>query len=161
MESIPGVTEVDPDVNANTSGTLITLKISANSYDEDELKSVAKEALANILKDPRIGYASFSMGVSAQTIRSTSVLPTLGVSAQARRIASGGASHGGQQQRARPYQLEGPSAAYWIRRPFVRCQKSARFGARPSPWARQCHAELLQLVVVFSGVPRKCLNPPA
>lgn len=63
MESIPGVAEVDPDVNANTSGTLITLKISANSYDEDELKSVAKEALTNILKDPRIGYASFSMGV--------------------------------------------------------------------------------------------------
>jgi hypothetical protein len=63
VESIPGVTEVDPDVNANTSGTFITLKISANSYDEDELKSVAKEALTNILKDPRIGYASFSMGV--------------------------------------------------------------------------------------------------
>ena len=63
VESIPGVTEVDPDVNANTSGTFITLKITADSYDEDELKSVAKEALTNILKDPRIGNASFSMGV--------------------------------------------------------------------------------------------------
>lgn len=89
MESIPGVAEVDPDVNANTSGTLITLKISANSYDEDELKSVAKEALTNILKDPGSDTRRSRWVFSAQTIRSTSLLPTLGVSAQARRIASG------------------------------------------------------------------------
>jgi hypothetical protein len=63
VESIPGVVTVDPHVNANTSGTFITLSVTADSYDEDEIKGVAKEALKRVPDDPRIGYASFSMGV--------------------------------------------------------------------------------------------------
>ncbi|ACL42147.1 hypothetical protein Achl_4196 (plasmid) [Pseudarthrobacter chlorophenolicus A6] len=62
-ESIPGVTAVNAHVNANTSGTFITLKITADSSDEDELKSIAKGALTKILKDPRIEDGTLAMGV--------------------------------------------------------------------------------------------------
>ncbi|MDR6989270.1 hypothetical protein J2Y66_003785 [Paenarthrobacter nitroguajacolicus] len=63
VEPIPGVITVDPHVNANTSGTFITLSVTADSNDEDEIKRVAREALKVILNDPRIGHGSFSMGV--------------------------------------------------------------------------------------------------
>lgn len=63
VNPIPGVTSVDPHINTNTSGTFITLGIVADSYDEDELKSIAKEALTRILKDPRIEDGSLGMGV--------------------------------------------------------------------------------------------------
>jgi hypothetical protein len=63
VESIPGVTAVDPHVNTNTSGTFITLSVTADSYDEAELKGIAKEALTGILNDSRIENGSFAMGV--------------------------------------------------------------------------------------------------
>lgn len=63
VESIPGVTEADTHVNVNTSGTFISLDITANSYDEEELKNIAREALTRIARDARIENGTFSMGV--------------------------------------------------------------------------------------------------
>jgi hypothetical protein len=63
VNAVSGVTEANVQVNANTSGTFITVKVTADSYDTSELTRILDEALTTILKDPRIEDGSFGMGV--------------------------------------------------------------------------------------------------
>lgn len=63
VNAVSGVTEAKVHVNANTSGTFITVKVTADSYDTSELTRILDEALTKILTDPRIEDGSFSMGV--------------------------------------------------------------------------------------------------
>jgi hypothetical protein len=63
VKAVAGVARVTPSVNANTSGTFITVKVTADGSDRPDMERILNDSLVSVLRDPRVGDGVFAMSV--------------------------------------------------------------------------------------------------